>query len=147
MAGSEQRTAQWLGYAGLLPFLGLALALAADIRLPGINPATALTTYAAIILSFLGGVSWGLAVAGAVPTAAERRDLFLASVLPALIGWAAVLLPFVTGIWILVLAFGGVYLHDRRVGARGRYPTWFMTLRRVLTSVAVACMVTAGLTV
>jgi hypothetical protein len=147
MAGSEQRTAQWLGYAGLLPFIGLALAVVADIQLPRVDPAIALAAYAALILSFLGGVSWGLAVAGPGPTATERRHLFLMSVLPALIGWAAVLLPFVTGIWILVLAFGGVYLHDRRVGARGHYPTWFMTLRRVLTSVAVACMVTAGLTV
>ena len=52
-----------LGLAGLIPFWGLALALLLHTAF-GLEPTRidlALATYAAIIVSFLGGIRWGLA--------------------------------------------------------------------------------------
>ena len=73
-----------LGAAGLIPFMGLAVAghLAPEPwRLPAL---TALSPYGALILSFMGGAQWGLAVA-----AGERRlRPYAVSVIPALLAWA-----------------------------------------------------------
>lgn len=146
MRQTDQTAAELLGYSGLLPFIALAAMVAGELKLPGFDELSALAAYGALILSFLGGISWGLAVGAASPSPLERRTLFVASVIPSLIAWLAVLLPFELGIWILVAAFVLVYLHDRRVAAEGIYAAWFARLRLVLTSVAVACMVLAGLT-
>ncbi len=143
---TDQRTAQLLGYLGLVPFVGLVILVVLDVPLAGVDAATALSAYAALILSFLGGISWGLAIAATGLTDRARRDLFLVSVIPSLVGWLALLLPFKMGVWILVAAFALVYLHDRRVAANPFYPVWFQRLRLVLTSVAVLCIASAGAT-
>ena len=52
--------ALWLGYAGLIPFVaGAALAW---LLQPEWRPFTtaALSAYAAVIVSFLGGIHWGI---------------------------------------------------------------------------------------
>ena len=51
--------AKLLGYAGALPFGGCALAGVLDIQLAGLQTASLLLGYGAIILSFLGGLQWG----------------------------------------------------------------------------------------
>ena len=55
--------AAWLGGLGALPFVGLAVAV---VGLEGPARAVvvqALLGYGAVILSFLGGIHWGLAIA------------------------------------------------------------------------------------
>jgi len=49
-----------LGYAGLAPFVGLALLL--WLVSPDLHPfvALALAAYGAAIVSFLGGIHWGI---------------------------------------------------------------------------------------
>ena len=52
-----------LGYGGLLPFLALSAALMYETSLPGLENVRLdwwLAAYAAIILSFLGAVHWGV---------------------------------------------------------------------------------------
>ena len=77
-----------LGAAGLLPMLLCAAAAisAGPERVLGMQ---ALVAYAAVILSFLGAVHWGLAIATATTTARHQLSL---STVPALLGWAALLL-------------------------------------------------------
>ena len=48
-----------LGLAGLIPFWSLAIAKAAGVPLPPGAMDFLLATYAATILSFLGGIRWG----------------------------------------------------------------------------------------
>ena len=61
----EER-ATWLAYAGLLPFLGTALYIWFSPLIFPANYAYALLRwellYGAIILSFMGGIRWGLAM-------------------------------------------------------------------------------------
>jgi|SRR5690554_5584668 len=55
---NAQYTAQRLGFAGLLPFIGLALAALLDLWSPLVIHLFII--YSAVIFSFLGGIHWGL---------------------------------------------------------------------------------------
>jgi len=71
--------ALWLGYGGLIPFVaGAALAGLLD---PESRPlaASALSAYAAVIVSFLGGIHWGIGFRDGTPR------LFLWGVVPSLV--------------------------------------------------------------
>ncbi len=62
-------------------------------------------TYSAVILSFLGGVRWG----GAIHADGSNPLQMCIAILPAGIGWAALLLDPQVGIWVLTaghLLFG-----------------------------------------
>ncbi|WP_084398485.1 DUF3429 domain-containing protein [Henriciella aquimarina] len=83
---SLRRTATGLTLAGALPFIGLAIAMA---FLEAPTNATAgfwLQVYAAVILSFLGGIRWGMALA----QSQTHPSVLVLSVLPALAGWVIV---------------------------------------------------------
>ena len=132
----------WLGGLGGLPFVALALAthLAGEPwRGLGVH---ALAAYGATILSFLGGVHWGLAIAS------HRQDpqLKLAgwlvlSVIPSLLGWAALLLPMQAGLTVQATSFAMMLVVDLRATRIGRAPAWYPTLRIPLTCVVVASLI------
>jgi hypothetical protein len=96
-----QRLAQRLGALGLLPFYALAalawmpdgasigaLSIAALARL-------LLVAYAAVVLSFLGAVHWGLVLAAADAPPRLARQSLLWGVVPSLLGWLALLMMLV----------------------------------------------------
>ena len=124
--------ARWLGYAGLAPFLLLAL----SSNFAGEELASwsvhALLVYGALILSFVGALYWARGIGGAIAQADAR--LLPLSVLPALTGWIALLLPAASGSLLMVAAFLLLYLLDRREW--GDWP-WFLSLRAHLTAGAV----------
>ena len=129
-----------LGYAGLLPFV-LGAALIWIVR-PDAQPyvAAALSAYAAVIVSFLGGIHWGLGFR-AQPAEASR---FVWGVLPSLIAWVGVVMPPYAGLVVLGVALIGCYLVDRRVYPRHGAAAW-LTLRFRLTVVAgLSCFVGAA---
>jgi hypothetical protein len=134
-----------LGLAGLLPFWLLALARVTGLGL-GAPPAVvgfALATYAATILSFLGGIRWGLAMSGGRET--PGGSAFLLSVLPQLAGWAALALPdpwrcLILGVMILLMGS-----FDRRLVRQGGAPAWFGRLRLILSLGAGSALFLAGL--
>lgn len=131
-----------LGLAGLLPFWGLALGLAIT-PLAGWTTgqlAAALAAYGAIIVSFLGGIRWGLAT-GRQGSAGQ----YGLAVLPSLAAWAALALPIVPSLAILgtvALALGP--LDGTLVGA-GLAPAWFGRLRTMLSLGAGAALLAAAL--
>jgi len=133
--------AAWLGYAGLIPFVALAAGLwllTAPYQgaLHG-----ALLAYAAIILSFMGAVHWGLAVAN---DTVETRQL-VASVIPPLAAWFASVAAPMINYSVLIVAFVGLCLFDGRMARAGRAPAWYPRLRVPLTAVVVASLVAAQL--
>ena len=75
-----------LGFAGLIPPAGLTAVALLDLGLFAPSTPGFVLTYAAVILSFLGGTWWGFV------SRAERANAVLLgiSVLPALAGWAAI---------------------------------------------------------
>lgn len=105
------RVACWLGYGGLLPFVVLDVALWG--AMPGLvtdaTPARALIGYGAVIASFVGAVQWGVALHLREGSNSTR---FVWSVIPALSGWIALLLPPGAGMLLLILTFLACWIVD-----------------------------------
>ncbi|MEQ8659619.1 MAG: DUF3429 domain-containing protein [Gammaproteobacteria bacterium] len=135
--------AGWLGAAGVLPFLALATALAAEAMLPPRAATLALTAYGAVILSFLGGIQWGLASAAGAGAATWTR--LGCAVLPALVAWGALLLPPAAGFVLLALAFMVVLGADLVLHAQALVPAWYVRLRWPLTTVVTLCLLIAAI--
>ena len=139
---------QWaslLGYAGLVPF-GLAclgaLLLPADLARFCAN---ALVAYGAAILSFLGGITWGLCVATAsLPIETARRE-FLYSVCPSLLAWGCLLLPVRPALWLLCVGVALALAHDWWRAGLLELPDWFRTLRVRLSAGALVSLLLGAL--
>ena len=135
-------SAFWLGWAGILPFAGLTLAADGRYSLP-VAPEVALLTYGAAILSFMGGAQWGLAMRA---TDGSERGWhgYAISVVPALLAWTAVLIPWRLGLGLLILGFAGLLAYDLWTVGRGRAPAWYATLRWQLTLAVVTLLALAA---
>ncbi len=85
----KEITAKSLGYAGLIPFI--VFSIGSWFQLPMISDSTyILIAYAVIILSFMGAIHWGVAMSN---TEQHNGQYFIASVIPALSAWLALLIP------------------------------------------------------
>lgn len=125
-----------LGLAGLVPFAAAAIAVWASAFAS--LAMTAGVAYGAVILSFLGGIRWGTTIGPYSPTRA-RRD-FTLSVLPALAGWSALLMPFLPALCLLIAGFLLQALWDVLSVENGYLPGWFGKLRMFLTTGAIAAL-------
>ncbi|MEK8085137.1 DUF3429 domain-containing protein [Aquabacterium sp. A3] len=140
-----------LGYAGLLPFVAGAvltwlLSGRADPE-PLHFAVQALVSYAALIVSFLGGLPWGLSMrwpAGDQAALAVRARALWSGIAYSLLAWVAVLMPPHAGLVVLGALLLGCYLNDRRLyPALGAAP--WLTLRFRLSSVAsISCWFAAA---
>lgn len=134
-----------LGYAGLIPFLGLAV-------FTGIYSGTETASYLAkinliyalCIISFLGAVHWGIAIAvsqseqpiylaGLDPAEFETRS-FIWGVTPSLLAWlAGAFSPAQHTLWILALILALVWLVDQRLLKPMKAFDSYLKLRNHLT--------------
>ena len=89
----DHRMAHRLGYAGLIPFVFLALCLWAAG--PELHPYVALSMqgYGAVIVSFLGGIHWGVGFRNALIVPNAPRIHFTWGVAPTLLAWVGVMMP------------------------------------------------------
>lgn len=127
LTGRVGRTARYLGFAGLLPQFAAVVAVAGGVDYR-IGERVALS-YAALILSFLGGTWWGLAM---------RREhgqapLVALAVVPSLVAYAIVLghpvLGIDTSLYLLAAALVGTLVVDRRLARSGDAPADWLALR------------------
>ncbi len=148
---NKQRLAQGLGYAGLIPFVCLAVALVASA--PSRAPAEPwliifILAYGAIILSFVGALHWVYCL-----QCDELGAGWLVwSVIPSLIGWVALCGAVVASdrlsqqkltVLILITGFAAQLVADFRMQhilTSAVWPGWFMRLRVQLTAVACASL-------
>lgn len=133
--------AQALGLAGLVPFVAAALATlllpeAGQRELAG----RVLLGYGAVILSFLGGVHWGLVLRDR--PAQPFRPLAI-GVLPSLLGWGSLFLPHEQALAVQVACFGGFWLYEHRVLGPAVLPAEYLALRRWLTLAVCASLALA----
>ena len=139
-----------LGLAGLLPFLAGSYAALAMADEGGRMGLLALSAYAAVILSFLGGVHWGLALqAGPAQTLHAQRTRFALGVVPSLVGWAGLLVVFLglpkTGLLVMVAGFVATTIAEARATRLGLVPAAYMGLRWLLSVVVIVCLVSVCL--
>lgn len=123
-----------LGQLGLGPFvLGAVLVWLVDERAHGYTT-QALSVYAALVVSFLGGIHWGI---GFVQMDAPG-SLFVWGVVPSALSWVAVMMPASSGLVLNGAMLAACYLVDRKVYPALGLARW-LTLRFRLSAVAASC--------
>jgi hypothetical protein len=140
--------AAWLGALGLIPFIAMTLVRVAGGPALPFDPGHALLGYAAVILSFLGGIHWGVALRPGIDPHTDRRRIarsLTLGVVPSIIGWIALLLPLTAAIALLCAGFALQLWLDLRTIAQGRLPAWFARLRVILTTIVILNLIAAGL--
>lgn len=146
------RIATTLGQAGLLPFFALAIALWMPWE-PWQQSKLefALIAYSAVILSFLGAVHWGLALATPELGRPQAWNAYGWSVTPALLGWLALLMSMLgLPTWLVLLFLAGDFLLARVVDASliplySAAAPWYLGLRTRLTLAVCAALLAAAL--
>jgi hypothetical protein len=140
LSGNE-KTAKSLGYAGLIPFI--IFSIGSWFQLPFISDSiNILTAYAAIILSFMGAIHWGIAMSR---SEYQNGKYFIASIIPGLSAWLALLLPQRYAIILLMIGFIALIIYDWSVEKPQRLPGWYIPMRNRLTLVVVMCLMFAQL--
>jgi Protein of unknown function (DUF3429) len=146
---TPSRLALQLGYAGLIPFIlfpALLWIVRAELQA---WVALALTSYAALIASFLGGIHWGMQSGDNSQTSTHSRSSqdrvrLLWGITPSLIAWVALLMPSYAGLPLLAALLVACYVVDRQTYPSAGWSAW-LPMRQRLTAVAtLSCLVGAG---
>ena len=130
------RLAWIFAITGALVFVALTAMLfstQAQVRVPAI---AALVTFAAVVLSYLGGIEGGLALRDEAGTRETRAIAFALSTLPSLAAWGVLWLP--SPQWQLAAALAhyvAVWGADLWLARRGLVPSWFVDMRTAVTAV------------
>jgi hypothetical protein len=139
------RAALRLGFLGLIPLAVSALVTLSQDHDTSYFAAIAFSLYAAVLLSFLGGVRCGIEIMRAPQSPNARRLFFCA--LPGLAGWVLALFvvfsPMAAGV---ASAFAGIFaaqqVWDHRSAIDAGAPEWYPVLRQVLTGGAmIVCLI------
>lgn len=141
LAGGVPEAGRWLGYAGLIPFVAALLGylVGGASRQPYF--AHQFIAYGAVILSFVGAVHWGVAL-GAGAMQVMRMSI---SILPALLAWAALLLPAGTAAWLLLAGFVALRAWEASPPVASTLPNWYRELRTRLTAAVAALLLVFAL--
>ena len=130
-----------LGYAGLAPFVlltALMWLVNADL-LPFVS--IALGGYAAAIVSFLGGVHWGL---GFMKGESAPRFHFIWGVIASLLAWLALMMPVYAALPLLGLVLVGCYLVDRQTYPAAGLAQWLPMRLRLTVVATLSCVLGAA---
>lgn len=139
----NESIAKLLGYAGLVPFI--TFSIGCWVPLPFVTDAlSVLIAYAAVILSFMGAIHWGMAMSATD----ERRSQYLViSVIPALAAWVALITSELQALTFLGLGFIALYIYDSAVEKPQGFPAWYIPMRKNLTIVVTLCLAGAYMSV
>lgn len=139
--------ARYFGLAGLLPFFAGAIACWASpdkgLFSSSITAQFSLCAYGAVILSFLGGIRWGVAM----QHTAMISDWVVVglAMVPSLLAWAGLVLGPAVGIPMVVAGLLVQYAVDFKSTKTGVTPSWFLSLRTFLTTGAVVSLIVGWL--
>ena len=131
------RWARRLSYAGLVPFVLLAVGVWVAGSEHRAVFGFALAAYGAVIASFLGAIHWGLAMRDA---SQQTLTLMGWGVLPSLLVWLALLLDTSVGLSLMAAVLWVCFAVDRVVYPRFQVQSW-LPMRWALTCIASASCV------
>ena len=138
---SSHHTITRLGYAGLVPFVLLTalMWLVSTELLPFVS--IALGGYAAVIVSFLGGVHWGI---GFMKGEAAPRFHFIWGVVPSLLAWLALMMPVYAALPLLGLMLVACYAVDRKTYPPAGLGQWLPMRLRLTVVATLSCVLGAA---
>ncbi|MFZ4807965.1 MAG: DUF3429 domain-containing protein [Hyphomicrobiaceae bacterium] len=142
-ASQIPRPALVLGWLGVLPFAMFTLLAITGSIMPQALATHALVLYGVVILSFMAGAQWGLAMVSAQAAAIGPR--LAISVLPALAAFGLWYLPATPALFGLAAVFLALLRYDIATSRAGMAPAWYAALRIQLTSAVVVCLMLAAL--
>jgi hypothetical protein len=136
-----RRLAWLLAIAGTLIFGVMTAFLFTNenhVRIPAI---AAIVTFAAVVISYLGGIEFGLALREEGSNESTRALAMSMSALPSLASWGVFWLgsprqQIGTAIGLFLL----VWVADLYLARRGLIPSWFVDLRTAVTVIACAIL-------
>lgn len=134
-----------LGYLGLIPFIALAALVFIAPEPMRASASFGLLAYGATILSFLGGIHWGLAIASPSLTPRLRALHLGLGVVPQLLGWAALLAPPALGHVLTAAGLLAILGADSIAARSGLAPAWFTQLRWPLSCAGATALIVAAL--
>ena len=133
--------ARRLGFGGLIPFVGLAVALwlapSGGWPLAGM----ALLGYGATISSFLGAIHWGLVMREGP---AQPVPSLLWGVVSSLLGWVALLLGHAAGLLLIAALLWACFAVDRVVYPRYQLQAWLPMRWRLTLVASISCLAGAA---
>ncbi|WP_154124826.1 DUF3429 domain-containing protein [Grimontia hollisae] len=132
-----KKTALIYGALGLIPFvaLGMLLPLWPDAWQHGL--VYAFNSYSAMILAFLSGAVWGMAISGA--GADKPSNGLTVGIVFSLVAVGALLMPLPYSLYMLIASFALLFLLEVVLMFKGIYPFWYTMMRALLTAVVVVC--------
>lgn len=138
---SSHQTITRLGYVGLIPFVLLAglMWLVDSELLPFVS--IALGGYAAAIVSFLGGVHWGIGFMKG-PDAPSLH--FIWGVMPSLVAWLALMMPTYAALPLLGLVLVACYIFDRKTYPTAGLANWLPMRLRLTLVATLSCLLGAA---
>lgn len=124
-----------LGYLGLIPFVVGAVTALLSQELVSLA-FQAFILYSLAILSFMGGVHWGLALI----TGTRQSTRLLISVVPVVAAWICLIaLPAPLTLAVLGGGFIAQWFIDRPILAELSIPSWYLEMRPRLAYVVAGC--------
>ena len=143
---ASQNTARLLTFAGVIPFVALLVLLFVGDLTQRVLYLQLLTTYAAVILSFLGGIQWGIGLSVTDSAPRSAQTLFYLSVVPSLLAWTMLMIPHPTSrVLVAIFIFGFVWIIDTLLNLQKLIPAWFYKLRTVITGSVISTLVIAAI--
>ena len=132
----NERMPKILGYSGLIPFITFSIGSWLPSPYHSYS-VTILISYAAIILSFMGAIHWGVAMANKEKT---HTRYYLSSIIPALAAWLSLLVPEIFSLFILATGFALLISYDIAVEKSQDFPAWYIPMRIRLTIIVLLCL-------
>jgi len=127
---------------GLVPLVFFAFGAVGHIPETAERMLVALIDYAALILSFSGGVHWGLAL---LPGAARPSARFGASVVPLIVAWVGLVLAQMVSptvaLAVLIVGYLAMLLTEHQAAQRLQVPPRYMLIRWGFSVVSMVMMV------
>ena len=101
-----------------------------------------MTTYAAVILSFLGGIQWGIGISIAESAPRSAQTLFMLSIVPSLLACALLFVAQPNSrVLVAIFLFGFVWVVDALLCLQKLIPVWFFSLRCVVTAIVITSLI------
>lgn len=142
-----------MGYAGLIPFVGLGLSVQFADSPNDLIALESLVAYGAVIASFLGALHWGACFRTIGQNTRNRwldHSVWIWGVIPALVSWLAIHIYIPLALLLLAITLIVQRLIDQNTYqyyfANAETTKAFLRMRTHLTLVASFCMAWAGIT-